>query len=120
MCKKAALSSSRGVYSSGGRELQQHKQKKLKEQPGPAEQAGVDEEEDYEQVPRQKLNEKDATRERAAALPLKVDGQLVYPDAQDTVEPKLSLARPCLRALVITTAHPWHLPALCIRQQCAG
>lgn len=44
----------------------------------------AEEAEEYEQVPRQKLNEKERQRDRAAPLPLKVRGQLVYPDAKES------------------------------------
>ncbi|EIE19958.1 hypothetical protein COCSUDRAFT_44354 [Coccomyxa subellipsoidea C-169] len=66
--------------------LQKPKEKKVKEPPPKAPEA--DEAEEYEQVPRGKLNDKEREGPRAAPLPLKVGGQLVYPDAKEAAAPK--------------------------------
>lgn len=61
--------------------MQKPKEKKVKE-PAPAKAAEVDDAEEYEQVPRGKLSEKEQGP-RAAPLPLKVGGQLVYPGSKE-------------------------------------
>ncbi len=66
--------------------MQKPKEKKVKEPPPKAPEA--DEAEEYEQVPRGKLNDKEREGPRAAPLPLKVGGQLVYPDAKEAAAPK--------------------------------
>ncbi|BDA51329.1 Nucleolar complex protein 3 homolog [Coccomyxa sp. Obi] len=66
--------------------LQKPKEKKVKE-PAPAKAVEADEAEEYEQVPRGKLSEKEQGP-RAAPLPLKVGGQLVYPDSKEAAASK--------------------------------
>lgn len=68
------------------RALHKPKEKKVKE-PAPPKAAEADEAEEYEQVPRGKLNEKEQGP-RAAPLPLKVGGQLVYPDSKEAAASK--------------------------------
>lgn len=52
----------------------------------------VEEAEVYEQQPREKLHEDKSDRKRATPLPLKVDGQLVFPDDKKTHPPTTRLA----------------------------
>lgn len=63
-------------------------------EPPPKAAAEGEEAEEYEQVPRGKLNEKEREGPRAAPLPLKVGGQLVYPDAKEDTAPRPAPVRP--------------------------
>ena len=68
------------------RALQKPKEKKVKD-PAPAKATEADEAEEYEQVPRGKLSDKEQGP-RAAPLPLKVGGQLLYPDSKEAAASK--------------------------------
>lgn len=72
---------------------------KQKKQDAPAKDPETDVAEEYEQVPRQRLNEDKSERKRAAPLPLKVDGQLVFPNEKDMHQPTSSLASPLFSLL---------------------